>query len=210
VDCGGDSDEIAADAVLHQLRSQYIFRLDGIIVTHYDEDHAGGVPLLLSMMPVDTLYLPGEIGEDAPLRQVLAEFPNVQWVPANIHMILDDVPIRILTAEAGVSENENSLCVLFQPQICDILITGDRGFAGEKALISRFDLPKVEILLAGHHGTGNSTGVELLRNIKPSIVAISVGENSYGHPNSGLLNRLTEFGCRIVRTDQNGTITFRG
>jgi competence protein ComEC len=45
IDCGGDSDSIAADAAAEMLLSMGISRVDGIILTHYDRDHAGAQPI---------------------------------------------------------------------------------------------------------------------------------------------------------------------
>ena len=88
------------------------------------------------------------------------------------------------------SDNESSLCVLFQAANCDILITSDRSDFGEKLLMREYDLPPLEILIAGHHGSKTSTSMELLEATRPVIVAISAGENPYGHPAEELLARL--------------------
>ncbi len=58
VDCGGDYDDGAADTAAQALISQGVFQLDGLIVTHFDRDHAGGVEYLLQRIPADFVYLP--------------------------------------------------------------------------------------------------------------------------------------------------------
>jgi competence protein ComEC len=71
-------------------------------------------------------------------------------------------------------------------------------------------LPDVDLLVAGHHGSKNSTSQALLNTVRPETVFISVGENNaYGHPAKALLDRLSDFGCEIWRTDLHGTIIFR-
>ena len=100
---------------------------------------------------------------------------------------------------------------MFQPESCDILITGDRSEAGEEELMQHTDLPDLEILIAGHHGSRTSTSWELLDETRPEIVIISVGaDNRYGHPTWETLERLKLFGCNVYRTDLEGTIIFRG
>ena len=210
VDCGGDSDDLAADKAVGMLRSQGVFRLDGLIITHFDADHAGGAPGLLNKIPADTIYLPVTPGENA-IRDALIQNHSdaICWVEED--MALTDTPITIFAAMDFVDGNESSLCILFQPEECDILITGDRSAAGEQALIANAELPDVEILIAGHHGSRDSTSWELLNETRPEIVIISVGDgNYYGHPNRETLNRLKLFGCGIYRTDREGTIIFRG
>ena len=82
---------------------------------------------------------------------------------------------------------------------------------GEEELMEMTVLPQLELLVAGHHGSAGSTGLDLLMQTMPEVVAISVGEgNSYGHPAEKMLERLEVVGCEILRTDQMGTITFRG
>ncbi len=210
VDCGGDSDETAADRAIGLLLSQGIFRLDGLIVTHYDADHAGGAVNLLSRIPADTLYLP-VLTEENSLRDELVQKygSKIHWVEEDL--LLEEADITIYPAAETVDTNESSLCILFQPADCDILITGDRSFEGELALMEHTQLPDLEILIAGHHGSRTSTSWELLNATRPEIVIISVGEdNSYGHPTWETLERLKLFGCGVYRTDLEGTIIFRG
>ena len=78
-------------------------------------------------------------------------------------------------------------------------------------LLKRHELPDLEILVAGHHGAADSVSEELLNATKPEYVAISVGEyNRYGHPSQEVLERLEAYGCRVYRTDRDGSIVFRG
>ena len=99
---------------------------------------------------------------------------------------------------------------MFQMKNCDILITGDRSVSGEWELMRSMDLPQLEVLIVGHHGSKNSTGVALLEQTSPQVAVISVGaDNSFGHPAQETLERLREAGCVIYRTDQEGTIILR-
>ena len=109
----------------------------------------------------------------------------------------------------GKNDNENSMCVLFESKECVILITGDRSRTGELDLLERYPLPKVDVLIAGHHGSKYATSYELLEAIHPEIVVISVGENSYGHPAREVLDRLAEYSCTVYRTDFHGSVLLR-
>lgn len=210
VDCGGDNGDDAADKAIGLLLSQGIFRLDGLIVTHYDADHAGGVSQLLSKIPADTIYLPVYTGESELRDDLIENFSkSIKWITDDT--VLDDADITLYPSVASDEANESSLCILFQPEECDILITGDRSFDGEAALMAHTDLPDLEILVAGHHGSRTSTSWELLNETRPEIVIISVGaNNSYGHPTEETLTRIELFGSAVYRTDLLGTIIFRG
>lgn len=210
VDCGGDDADTAAEEGIKLLLSQGVFRLDGLILTHYDVDHAGGVQQLLSIVPADRLYLPIFDGDNS-LRDELAQRfgDRVHWVDRDL--ILEESGITIYPSVNTEDDNESSLCILFQPEGYDMLITGDRSADGERELMEHTDLPDLEILVAGHHGSKYSTSWELLNETRPEIVIISVGaENRYGHPTEEALERLGLFGCNIYRTDLEGTIIFRG
>lgn len=79
----------------------------------------------------------------------------------------------------------------------------------EERLLEKYGLSDVELLVAGHHGSKGSTGEVLLETLRPELVVISVGENSYGHPSEETLERIEAVGAQILRTDQNGTVTVR-
>jgi competence protein ComEC len=211
VDCGGDFDEGTADVTAETLLSQGIYKLDGIILTHYDRDHAGGVPYLLTRVATENLFLP--YAEDH--NNVGTSLQNLS--DAAVHSVREDVKIGYGNAEITIfapvsynSGNESSMCVLFQTENCDILIIGDRSEKTERMLLQRHDLPQLDVLVAGHHGAKSSTSVELLEATKPEYVFISVGQdNPYRHPAQQTIERILEFGCKILRTDQHGTVIFR-
>lgn len=206
VDCGGDNDEETADRIAETLLSQGIVHVDGIIVTHMDRDHAGALPYLLSRVDVDCLIVPDtEEPFTAPDPKVSAVV-----VKKDLKLAFGSTKIQIYGSGYRGNGNENSLCVLFEHENCAILITGDRSELGEKLLLRKADLPKVDVLIAGHHGAEDSTSEELLRKVKPETVIISAGkDNIYGHPSGATLERLKRFGCEVLRTDKMGTITYR-
>ena len=212
VDCGGDYDKNTADKAAATLLSQGITRLDGLILTHYDQDHVGGAAYLLNRIPTDLLILPEGAGAKEFEEEILSSFSgemlrgdedlNISWGGASI---------RIFASIDLETSNESSLCVLFHTEKCDILITGDRSIVGEEFLLRRAELPQLTALVVGHHGSGNSTGEALLAATQPAIAVISVGEgNRYHHPAQQMLDRLNAYGCMIRRTDLEGTIILRG
>ena len=211
VDCGGSRPGITADTVANFLLSQGVFRLDGIILTHYDADHAGSVLDLLTCVDADTIYLP-DLYDSNGIRECIAQrYPEKISLVEEIRQLpLETGNFTLYPAESAADDNESSVCVLFQTENCDILITGDRSSAGERALLKQVTLPHLSLLVAGHHGSYRATSVDLLYATQPAAVAISVGANNpYGHPGEELLNRLSRFGCEVYRTDLQGTIIFR-
>ncbi len=212
VDCGGDNAQMVADKVASLLLSQGITRLDGLILTHYDTDHAGGVAPLLSRIKTDHLYLP-DIFDDNHIRSVLENTYGQQiiWIRENTVLDEDTMRLMVLPGDLNATNNESCQSILFQTENCDILITGDLSTKGEQNLMDRVELPKLELLIAGHHGAASSTGFQLLETTQPKNVAFSVGKDNYhGHPSEEVLFRLGLFGCRVRRTDLDGDLIFKG
>ena len=210
VDCGGDYADDAADTAAETLLSMGISRIDGLILTHYDADHAGGAQYLLTRIRADALFLP-EWTETNETAEILASEKDaaIYSLKDPLELTWDDNVLTLIPSDIRDSGNESSVCILFQAGSCDILITGDRGSLGEKLLLRSCDLPKVEVLVVGHHGARDSATEELLEAVSPQIAVISVGDNSYGHPHPDTLDRLTDAGCEIFRTDEDGTIIIR-
>lgn len=212
IDCGGDYDSNAANKAAAVLLSQGVTRLDGMILSHYDRDHVGGAPGLLSRVPADILVLPSD-PENIQRQYQVAEAHSGEPIYVYDDMVIQwgDARISVYASQSTRSSNERSLCVLFQTEKCDILITGDRSQKGELELMERILLPKLDALVVGHHGAESSTSVALLEVTQPKMAVISVGEgNYYGHPDAAVLERLRDYGCRIRRTDLEGTIVIRG
>lgn len=205
VDCGGDSDTRTADIAAQTLLSQGISRLDGLILTHTDADHAGAVENFLSRIAADVLILP-----PVPIETAVSADTELLFAAENLELSFEGGKITVYRGITEEKSNENSLCVLFETENCAILITGDRGSFGEQMLLRNAELPNVDILIAGHHGSKNSTSEALLQTVRPEIVCISAGrDNPYGHPAPELLKRLENFGCQIYRTDLQGDIIIR-
>ncbi len=211
VDCGGVSDATAADTAAAALLSQGIDRLDGLIITHFDRDHAGGAEYLLSRIPADQLFLPVSLDEEGvSVNLRFYSGGQVQLVQDTLALSFGAATLTMIPSQMGNVDNESGLCILFQRENCDILITGDRSQVGERELMRSIDLPELEVLIVGHHGSKTSTSIELLEKTTPEIAIISVGENSFGHPAQEVLERLQAYGCIIYRTDLHGTVVYRG
>lgn len=210
IDCGGDSDEDTADLVANTLLSQGVTQLDVVILTHCDRDHAGGAGYLFTRIPANVLMIPANA--DPETAESLSEtgVGRTISVSENLVLTIGSSNLTVFGPPFVQSSNENSLCVLYESPECTILITGDRSESGERLLLRENELPDVDVLIAGHHGSKYSTSEELLAAVTPETVIISVGEsNYYGHPAPELLERLRLYGCEILRTDQMGTIVYR-
>ncbi len=211
VDCGGEDGEYVAQKAMRTLGAQGIQRLDGLILTHYDRDHANGARYFLEAAVADRLYLPDTEKDNMIRRELEDQNVPITWVTDTKKLSVGDGNITIYPSKRQEQGNESSLCILYQRENCAILITGDRDVEGEAYLLEQADIPKLDILVVGHHGAYSASGWELLAHTQPDVAIISVGkDNSHGHPDSYALDRLHRFGCIVRRTDEEGTIYIRG
>ncbi len=211
IDCGGSIDP--GDEAATYLQARGRTSLDLLVLTHFHRDHAGGVPELMERIRVKRLIVP-ETDLDDPLRAeilALAEEKGiaVETVTETAVRPLGRGTLTLvppLPAETA-SQNERCLAILVSCGAWDALVTGDMPRKDERALLERVDLPDLELLVVGHHGSKYSTDPKLLDALRPEEAIVSVGYNNYGHPTPETLGRLAERGIDVYRTDELGTVT---
>ncbi len=218
VDCGGDSYDDPGDIAADYIQTQGRGSLDLLVISHYHDDHANGVPQLLRRVRVGAVALP-DVEEDSPLRAEILSLARELDIPVTFIredtrlQLGEDQSLTLYAPLAGGSgdANELGLTVLASAGEFDALIPGDLPGEGELALMEIADLPDLELLVAGHHGSATSTTRELLEAGRPELAAISAGQgNRYGHPAQETLDRLEAMDVTVYRTDRDGHIQIRG
>ena len=212
IDCGGfGAGENAGDSMGGYLFSQGCRRIDLLLLTHLHADHANGVARLMSRVPVDRLVLPENTDDASCLDDVLAAAEDcgarVYYITEDSYISLGSLGLEVYAPIGAGDVNERGLIILGEYGSFEFLVTGDAGTVTENRLVREHSLPDIELLIAGHHGSAYSTGDALLDAAEPDVAFISVGYNSYGHPSPDTLERLTEHGVEVHRTDEEGTIT---
>lgn len=185
-------------SVLPYLKLQGIQLLDKLVVSHDDNDHAGGVTAVMKEMKIGVLEsgMPNALQGDAQRCQT-----GVSW-------LWDSVEFRYIhpAPREGATDNDRSCVLEVRSNGCSLLITGDVSSRIEEEIVTSNTLP-VHWLVAGHHGSKTSTGSVLLDAYQPESVIISAGFlNRYGHPHSSVVSRVREGESNIYRTDQQGAI----
>ena len=213
IDCGANGDRTGETAARYLL-SHGIFSLDRVIVSHLDVDHCGGVVQLISRIPTKTIYLPYREDEDeseAENRRLLCD--AAEQYGATVQTVSETLALPAMTVfppQSQKNANDACLAVLISQGDKDILITGDMSAATEAALIRNYDLPDLEVAVAGHHGAKNATGTTLLTHLRPEIVLCSAGkDNVHGHPADETVARVAENGGAFYTTIENGTMEIR-
>lgn len=212
IDCGGlNTVGNAGDTACAYLGANGRSKVDLLVLTHLHADHANGVETLLSRMDVKRIAMPKD-ADDAGYTEGIVSLCGE--LGTEILYITRDTSVRTGGLEAtlyapvgSAGANERGLIVLGKYGEFEFLVTGDADTSTERILTRLYGLPDIELLVAGHHGSKYSTGVELLDECRPDTVFISVGYNNYGHPDAGVLERLAQYGCEVYRTDINGNIS---
>lgn len=196
--------------ILPYLRSRGIARLDALVISHSDTDHAGGARSLLGSVPV------GWIASSLPPGHALlgAGFGarHVGCV-AGQRWQLDGVEFEFLHPLAGDSTaskpNARSCVLAIRFGQRAVLLGGDIEAPQERALLARAaERLRADVLLAPHHGSGTSSTPGFLDAVRPSVALFQVGyRNRYRHPKAEVVARYDARGIRVVRSDQAGAVS---
>ena len=213
VDCGSSSVPDAGIKTGKYLLSTGCDKIDYLILSHYHSDHTNGLPQLADIVDIDTILLPFPPAEDSYISDRIVSLAdrsgiNLVYVSEDLSLKLGNAELTLFAPLGSETENENCVIVLCSQEGFDVLMTADAPSDIEYRLLQHNDLPDIEILIAGHHGSAGSTSQDLLDTVLPEIAIISVGENEYGHPAASLLKRLEANGIAVYRTDESGNITF--
>lgn len=198
--------------------------VEGIFITHWDEDHISAVGELLewsksSRVKIRRIFLPDVALKDEVLETLLQQIEeaevSVEYLSAGEHMTDGALQISCLhpyAKKVPEDRNDASLVLRLSQDDFQMLLTGDLEKSGEDWLVEQArpatqNPLRCTILDAGHHGASNATGEALLDLAQPGVVLISCGKNNrYGHPAPETLQRLEERGIRWYSTAEVGAI----
>ena len=121
---------------------------------------------------------------------------------------IDKNKLYFLQTKVYDNENDNSNVIYTELDGYKFMFMGDASVITEKGILSKYNLPDIDILKVGHHGSKTSSSKEFINEINPKYSIISVGKNNrYGHPNKEVLDNLKD--SKIYRTDEDGSIMFK-
>lgn len=199
--------------IISYLNHLGISKIDYLIISHFDADHAGGIPHLLQRKKVKNVLIP-PFKQKTELHEQLRKAmklnnSKLNLLSAGASFEIAGCSFEILNPEPdkiNEDRNENSIVFLLKHQKRKFLFTGDLSKEGEARIVNKYNLGKIDILKAGHHGSKTSSGKVLLNAVKPELAVISVGRNNFGHPSEEVINRFKDKSINFLRTDQSGMI----
>jgi competence protein ComEC len=199
------------------LLHQGIRRIDVLVVTHDDLDHAGGTFAVVRQLEVGELWLGPGFGS-SPLLAELVDLAQrrgtaVVGVSAGMVSAPGQVALRVLAPArllGPAQSNARSLALLAGTAPTRLLVPGDADHAAERAMLERGEPVRAEALVLGHHGSRHSSAKEFLSAVDPRYAIVSAGRgNPFRHPHVETLDRVRESGARLLRTDRDGWIRLR-
>ena len=120
---------------------------------------------------------------------------------------IDNDKLYFLQTKEYDNENDNSNVIYTELNGYKFMFMGDASTITEKEIMDKYNLPDIDVLKVGHHGSRTSSSKEFIDEINPKYSIISVGKNNrYGHPNKEVLDNLKD--TKIYRTDEDGSIMF--
>ncbi len=199
--------------MVRRLRRAGVRRLSLVVATHHSRDHHGGLPAVISELPVE-LFLDGGDGTDDPGFRAVersAARRRVRSVKAQAGLALNagSIGVRILSppprppGPAPEDPNPRAVVALVEVGGIRLFLSAD---AESEALLP-LDLPPVDAMKVPHHGSADPGLPEVLDRLRPRVASIPVGENTYGHPTPSTLRALRAAGVRTFRNDRDGTVT---
>jgi competence protein ComEC len=199
--------------ILPYLRASGIARLDAVVVTHNDSDHAGGAAAVLSGLPVGALYSSLSASHAALLVAPAYRLPCA----AGQGWDWDGVRFDLLHPTAGsyaidkLKSNDRSCVLKISTARGTVLLTGDIEARSEQELLARVPGElRADVLVVPHHGSRTSSTDEFIAAVQPRWAVFTVGyRNRLGHPKEDVVERYRLSGAQMLRTDTAGAVLVR-
>lgn len=195
--------------ILAYLKDKGIKNIEGLILTHFDSDHAGGALDLIKNIKINKIYF-NSLKDNSFLAQNIyskAKIKKIKIFEAkNNEIIYSENDFTIKTFISGIkkSDNENSVITLVSRGDFDELFMGDAGVEAFNKIAPY--MPDIEVLKVGHHGARNVINKKMIETLKPEIAVISTGPNNYGHPSGVTLDILQSQNVKIFITEKQNSI----
>lgn len=211
------SEQGARDELVTYLEKAGITKLKYLVLTHPDADHIGNADYIIENYDIENIIMTDYASTSKTYERMLdaIEKKNVNVIipEPGYEFVIGALKNTVLApTEKYDDPNEMSVVIKAVYGSTSVMLTGDAEVESEGDIVrfwKKEDL-KCNILKVGHHGSDTSTTNAFLEAVDPDIAVISCGEeNKYGHPKPEILEKLTEAGVKVYRTDKDGSIIFK-
>jgi competence protein ComEC len=193
---------MADAAILPYLKHQGYQVIDGVIISHNDNDHAGGLRHLRAKIAIRRV-----IANDLALK------PDHHCISGQ-RFIWQGLVFEVLSPmQADGDKNDDSCVVTISDGFHRVLLPGDISIKQEKRLLNVAGMAKKlssDILIAPHHGSKSSSSRDFLTAVMPRYVVFSTGYlNRWQMPSAEILGRYNSFDIKTFNTVDKGMVTFK-
>lgn len=189
----GENFSYAERIILPFLKSKGITNIDYLVISHADNDHAGGVSVVMTAYPEAIV-----IADDKRWGTVNCRPKNIVWQTINLEIIGPLIPAK----------GNNGSCVirLFKDNN-SILLTGDIEHEAEQKLIHHKGIAS-SVMTAPHHGSRTSSSARFIDAVSPTLVLFPAGfNNRYGFPKKDVWARYDDLGIDTLVTGEQGQVS---
>ena len=208
--------DIGDRVVARVLRALGVRRLDSLVATHGDPDHLLGARGVLKHFATDAIWEGVPVPPHPGLRSLaaFARSESITWRTVRTGDIerVGEVELRVLHPprpdwERQRVRNDDSIVLEIRIGAVSVVLPGDIGEEGERAILPRLEQGRLVILKAPHHGSATSSSPELLDRLRPKAVIFSCGRNNrFGHPHPAVVERYRAMGAAIFSTAEDGAV----
>ncbi len=216
----GTDFDVGESTLLPYILDRGYKKIDLMFVSHFDQDHIGGLFKILEELKVEKVCISKQEEDSENYQKFLniVKEKNIQVlvVKKGDKIVLDNnLYFDILWPnDKQIEENKlnnNAIVMKLNYNNFSTLFTGDIEKLAEEKILEIYKNSKIlesDILKVAHHGSKTSTTDEFLNKVKPKIALIGVGkDNMFGHPSNTTIEKLEKMNIKIYRTDLNAEIS---
>lgn len=208
---------IGERVVAPALWSAGVRRLDYLVLTHGDPDHAGGAEAVLHD------FTPREVWEGVPVSgsvrlqrlKAIARDHAVAWRTVQTGDVVEIGDVRVTVWHPPAAEwerprvrNDDSLVLEIRHGDVSFVLPGDIGSAVEASLLERRRPAGPVVLKVPHHGSQTSSSAVFVEALQPTVAIVSAGrDNRFGHPHEAVMRRYRDAGVRVLETGRDGAVS---
>jgi competence protein ComEC len=193
--------DLGEAVVVPSLHALGIGRLDVLMISHADNDHAGGAPAVAEAFPMARRYA----GEPERMRPL-----SMEQCVAGQRWEWDEVRFQVLSPQGtgqATSDNDRSCVLLIEGRGGRMLLTGDIASDIEPRVAAALSPGSPPVLQVPHHGSSGSSSPGFIAAIKPPFAIVSAGwRNRFGHPRPDVLQRYAQAGVSVFNTALEGAV----
>ena len=203
----------AEKTLIPYLQARGVSQIDYLVLTHTDTDHIGDLEEVAKCFKIKEICVSqGALTKPSFVKRLRTIKCPVHTLKAGDKLPMMGSNLQVLYPnKVGDGGNNDSIVLYGKLLGSSFLFTGDLEKEGEEELMASYPTLSASVLKAGHHGSKGSSSEAFLDQLHPSLALVSAGENNrYKHPNDETLERFKQRHIKVLRTDKDGAIRFKG